>query len=258
MELMGQLVRDASIVVNQAAWRMFAQEYDIPYPGAFCSDLIRIFTPNARAAKRLYKEQRMKLAAACRDWGQSTVEIFWSMNHNPIPVSASPINQKEGEYFAMSNEPIITVPTIEVGSLTVSPAVLNRILWMMDNPRLITGITRIHDEKQVVMSASSVALLTTTTLKQAVNRQRHEFWHKFDLFQFRMKTGELIRDLKNGVITPDQTKQDVSWRCVSGNGSWRMITHQYETFIDEAGVAYQLSRNLGVEAIPTPSDIVLR
>jgi len=256
MEVTGPLIRDASLIVSQAAWKMFAQEHDIPYPGAFCSDLIRIFTPSAQAAKRLYKEKRKKLASACRDWGQSAVEIFWSMSHNPIPVSASPTSQLSGD-FTMQDEPLITVPTIEVGELTVSPQVLNRVTWMMENPKLITGITRVRDERQVVMSASSVALLTTTTLKQAVNRRRHEFWHEFDLSQFRRQTGEFIRDLKNAVITPEQTRVDVSWRCVSGNGSWRKITHQYLTFIDETGTAYQLSQNLGVEAISTPTDIII-
>lgn|GEM_PF-3164378 len=256
MDLTGSLIRDASLIVSQAAWKMFAQEYNIPYPGAFYSDLIRIFTPSSKAAKQLYREKRGELAKACRAWNQSAVEIFYAMNRNPIPVTASQ-KQQPGD-FTMSNGPLITVPTVEIGELTASTQILNRVNWMMENPELITGITRVHDEKQVVMSASSVALLTTTTLKEAVNRQRHEFWHQFDLYQFRVQTGELIRDLRNGVITPEDTRKDVSWRCVSRNGSWRMITHQYLTFIDEAGTAYQLSRNLGVEAIAPPTDIILR
>ncbi|HEY9298039.1 MAG TPA: hypothetical protein VIQ31_17100, partial [Phormidium sp.] len=164
---------------------------------------------------------------------------------------------KQEKKFMTYQKPLITIPSLEIGELTLTPELLPQLDFMMNNPELITGITRVHDERQVIMSASSVALLTTTTLKKAVTRRRSEYWHPHDLFEFRARTYEFVRDLLNGTTTPDKTQVDVSWRCVSGNGSWRLITHQYKTFVDGNKIAYQLSRNIGIEAIDPPGDLVL-
>lgn len=160
--------------------------------------------------------------------------------------------------MTMTSLPLITIPSVEIGALTLSRKLLDKVAWMLENPAPKTGVVRLHDEAQVIMSASSAALLTTTTLRQAVTRKRSEFWHPSDLLQFRVQTGEMVRDLKQGTKQPEDTLQEIQWRCVSGNGSWRLFTVQYQTFVDELGVAYQFSNNQGTERIEAPSDLAIR
>lgn len=160
--------------------------------------------------------------------------------------------------FTMTTLPLITTHSVEIGALTLSRKLLDKVAWMLENPAPKTGVVRLHDETQVIMSASSAALLTTTTLRQAVTRKRSEFWHPSDLLQFRVTTGEMVRDLKQGTKRAEDTLQEIQWRCVSGNGSWRLFTVQYETFVDELGVAYQFSHNQGTESIEAPADLVSR
>lgn len=251
--------------VDSTACRLFAHEsgvdlrkYVVELPNDFVRIIPRKKKTAIKDAVQLYDLCGKRIARKCWEWQRARAEI-WSTLPKPIAFFASETGQISCTLrnFNMTTEPIIATPTVEIGSLTLTPQLLQRLGWMLENPKAITGITRVFDEAQVIMSASSVALLTTTTLKQAVQRKRSEFWHPGDLINFRLKTGELIRDLKNGLITPEDTRQDVSWRCVSGTGRWRLITHQYETFIDDRGVPYQLSRNLGVEAIETPTDLIL-
>lgn len=154
------------------------------------------------------------------------------------------------------NLPLITMPTVEVGNLTMNRELLDRVAWMMENPEPKTGVVRLNDEAQVIMSASSAALLTTTTLQEAVTRKRSEFWHPLDLLLFRIKTGEMVRDLKQGLKKPEDTIQEVEWRCVSRSGNWRLFNVRYETFIDGMGIPYQFSNNQGTEQIEKPTDIV--
>ncbi len=221
-------------------------------------------------ARNLIKKPEIyeRLQLLVRKAGAEVAQIRCPGQKNGFPVFAAalddewdeavrPVETNYRSIMTSSSEPIIATPSAEIGSITLTRQVSDRLIWMLNNPQEVSGITRVYDEAQVIMSASSVALLTTTTLKQAVQRKRSEFWHPNDLMDFRILTGEFVRDLRNGVINPEQTRRDVSWRCVSGNGRWRLITHQYETFIDENGIAYQLSKNLGVEAIETPTDLVL-
>lgn len=259
MEQMGLIIRDATAVINCAAWKMFAQQCEIPYPGTFCSDLIRVFVPDKVAAKRLFREKRERLAIACKDWGQSLVEIFWSMNTRPLPIPAgSPNNDiQTGVNFTTMSQPLIALPSVEIGALTLTRQLLDRIVWMIEHPEVKTGIVACHNEAQLVMSKSSATLLTTTTLSQAVQRKRAEYWHPHDLLQSRIRIGEYVRDLRNGTTTPDKTRHEVSWRGVSTNGSWRRFTNVYETFIDDTGIAYQFSISEGFDAIDAPSDLIL-
>jgi len=251
---------EANEVYSRAASYQFAVEAGINqdiYSTRFFHTAVWIMAPNIKLASRLSKSRGSLIARKCWEWKSHKAEIY-SDSPNAITIPADEHGTIRTHRTIMSqSKPIITVPSLEIGQISASPEVLAKINWMSEHSDLVTGLTNVFTEQQSVMSGSSVALLTTTTLKQAVQRKRSEYWHPHDLMDFRLMTGELVRDLRNGVILPEDTRREVSWRCVSGSGKWRLITHMYETFIDEYGIAYQLSQNLGVDAIDVPTDLIL-
>lgn len=250
-----------AVAVNSTACRLFAKECGIDrrsYEVEFVGSSVQINTRKIGKAVQLYQLRGCQIARKLWEWGCKRAEIWNGEIPKPIVIPASQSKNKTLHSNIMANsEPIISVPTLEIGQLTLSKSLISYLDLMLENASDITGIVRIQDELQVAMSASSVALLTTTTVKQAVKRKRPEFWHPADLLNFRMQTGELVRDLRQGIKNSADTDIEVSWRCVSGTGKWRMITHRYQTFIDDRGVAYQFSKNVGSEAIETPKDLVL-
>lgn len=256
--LKGQGFSQLGCIYNKAASRRFAEEADIDqsvYRVNFSHAAVGILSPSIKLASRLLKASGGLIAKKCWEWQCSKAEIY-SDSPNPITISASEHGTITSSRTIMT-QPIITIPSLEIGQITASPEILKRMNWMLENPSLVTGITNVFTEQQCVMSASSKEILTTTTLKQAVHRKRSEYWHPHDLMKFRLMTGEFVRDLLAGTTSPNQTIREVSWRCVSGSGKWRLITHRYTTFVDSRGIPYQLSQNVGVEAIATPTDIVL-
>ncbi len=83
------LIRDALAIVDCAASRLFAQECQIDYPVEFCRNLIRVFVPDLREAKRLLNQKHGRLSQKCAEWGQDKVELVWSLLHRPLCIHAS-------------------------------------------------------------------------------------------------------------------------------------------------------------------------
>lgn len=251
------IIRDARIIISCKAWQLFAQECEIPYPGNFWKKWINIFTPTQRHAKLLWLNKRNKLAQACSHWEQELVRIFWS---NEKPLCIRPNFSKRLSVLGddlMSHGPLIATPSIEVGQLTITPQVLSKVVWMMENPTAKAVLIRVHDEAQKVMSQATASLVVGASLKEAVQRKRSEYWHPYDLVQSRIRTSELVQDLRQGSKQPEDTKHDLLWRGVSKDRTnWRNFNYTYEIFIDELGVAYQFGVNNGVEPIDHPSDLV--
>lgn len=159
----GLIIKEAVAIVNSTAWRMFAQECEIPYPGDFCSDLIRVFTPNMQAAKRLYKEKRERLARACYQWEQTMVEIFWSMSHHPIPVAAeSNKNQSEGSIMQSLSTISTPVPTLfgNLDSFRYSKVLLDTLGRILESDKPV-AMVRLRDQKQVFLNQKFSDLLAT-------------------------------------------------------------------------------------------------
>ncbi|HEY9597803.1 MAG TPA: hypothetical protein V6D33_09050 [Cyanophyceae cyanobacterium] len=254
------LIREAATAFNSAAGRIFIQECGIEEyvdSADFCVELIRLFTKGLPSAKYLMKRHREKLAATCRSWGQSFVEVFWSKDFNPYVIRANRSNEALS-IGAIMTQPIIATPSIEVGSLTLSRSVLRRLEYLIENPNTKGALVRVHDEAQVAMSQASASLIIGASTKEAVQRKRSEYWHPQDLVRSRRQISDFVHDLSQGIIKPEDTRHELSWRGVSKDGrNWRQFTHIYETFIDELGVAYQFATNIGVEQIEPPSDLVL-
>ncbi|NET08389.1 MAG: hypothetical protein F6K09_03660 [Merismopedia sp. SIO2A8] len=158
----------------------------------------------------------------------------------------------------MSHDPLIATPTVEIGALTVTRKLLDKIIWMIENPKAKAALVRVHDEAQLVISQASAQLIAGATVKEAAQRKRAEYWHPYDLLSSRIRISEQVRDLKNGIIRPEDTRYDLSWRGVSKDGlNWRTFSNTYETFVDELGIAYQFSVNSGVERIDPPADLIV-
>jgi hypothetical protein len=236
-------------------WAEFKAFCGLEVHGSFWGNCVHLFASNLDEAKYIWKYKRKKLTHAALIWQRELIKIYWSLSPGDKPIRINLFDLGDHSN-PMTNLPLITVPTVEIGALTLNRKLLNKVAWMLENPEPKTGVVRLHDEAQVIMSASSTALLTTTTLKEAVTRKRSEFWHPLDLLQFRIRTGEFVRDLKQGNKRPEETVEEVQWRCVSRSGSWRLFTVRYETFLDDMGVPYQFSNNQGTEQIEAPTDFV--
>ncbi len=83
------LIRDALQIIDCAAGRLFAQECQIDYPVDFYRNLIRVFVPDLRSAKRLLSRKYGQLSQKCAEWGQDKVEVVWSAIHKPLLIHAS-------------------------------------------------------------------------------------------------------------------------------------------------------------------------
>jgi hypothetical protein len=159
----GLIIREATAIVNCTAWRMFAQECEIPYPGDFCSDLIRVFTPSMSAAKKLYKEKRERLALACQNWEQSMVEIFWSSNHHPIPIAAaSNSSQLEGSTIMSSSNIPTSIPILfgNCDNFVFSKVLLDTMGRILESEKPV-AMVRLRDQKQVFLNRKFSDMLAT-------------------------------------------------------------------------------------------------
>jgi len=86
-----------------------------------------------------WKQKRTILIDAAKKWQRKLVRIYWSVNPQDKPITLKLGNCN------MTINPIIATPSVEVGNLRISKQILDKIIWLIENP-----------EKKVSLCVSSV------------------------------------------------------------------------------------------------------
>lgn len=197
-----------------------------------------------KQAYQILQTQGFELGLEAYRLRLESVLIYFPNCSNPIKINVESI-LKDLEY--MTNNLIITEPSYVTSNIEVSPVLYRAAGYFLENPEIRGAVVRLSDEKQIILSRANSSLIASSTLLQAVERKRHEYWHPEDLEQFRMFTQELEPN------NPD-SRREFSFRIfdpVSGD-NWRRNTNEYRLIEDALGIKYHFSINLGQEPIPTP------
>lgn len=147
----------------------------------------------------------------------------------------------------MTQNLIMSDPGFVISNIEVSPALYRAAGFFLEHPEVRGAVVRLSDEKQIILSRANSSLIASSTLLQAVERKRIEYWHPADLEDFRTFTLGLEPN------NPD-SRREFTFRIfdpVTGE-NWRKNTNEYRLIEDSLGNKYHFSINLGQETIPTP------
>lgn len=140
-------------------------------------------------------------------------------------------------------------PTIHAANLPLTPAILNALESIAENPQekwvLIRLDYNLNNQVQIAMTESCRDLVVGTSVQQALHRSRSEYWDLADLDEFsrvirqQMSVGSSIECKWKG------------YSPVTGS-NWREFTYCYRMIDDVDGYLWQLGQNVAVRAIEAP------
>ena len=123
--------------------------------------------------------------------------------------------------------------------IAVSPALLRIANQLMENPSM-TGVVRLSDELQVIMSDGCAVLNPGHTLTEATTWKRPDFWHPQDLADFRR-------------MCRQQSELEFTWRSFDPLDPTKTIdlefTTRYRLVDGQDGQHYQVCDNLGMRQL---------
>ncbi len=157
-----------------------------------------------------------------------------------------PSRQMELANTLTSDEPSKLVWFANVG---IAPAILQIANDLMENPRK-TGVVRLSDELQILMSDGCKILNPGHTLQEATTWTRSQFWHPQDLVDFR-------RDCQQRLNADGSNTIEFTWRSFDPAlgfgcrepGNWLEFSTSYKLFDGGSGEFYQVCNNLGMREI---------
>lgn len=149
-----------------------------------------------------------------------------------------------------SDEPSKLVWFANVG---ITPAILQIANELMENPRK-TGVVRLSDELQVLMSNGCNVLNPGHTLQEATTWKRSQFWHPQDLIDFRRESQQRLSDDGSNTIefTWRSFDPDLGFDCREP-GNWLEFSTSYRLLDGGNGEFYQVCNNLGMREIEAVS-----
>ncbi|MDZ8262748.1 hypothetical protein [Nostoc sp. ChiQUE01b] len=244
-----ELLKVAQQIINDEAVRLFTQECGIHYPVIFENKSIKIYVQSQRAARVLSWQKCYLLSKQCISWNYQKVEIYSPPYYcSPITINPYAILTKYCDYQdSVMNKvpPIIAKAGIQFDNLKLSQSLLPIIIRWIENPNIKGAIVRISDERQIVLTEASAALISGTDLLGATKRKRSDYWYLSDLSDMR-------RETKQRGDSPFEFR----WRGTNEQRSqWTLFVSSYYIVCDEFSNVYQISENIGAEQIIPPPTI---
>ena len=216
----------------------------MPMPAiSFALDALIVQAISQTQARTILKIQGYELGLLAYRLNLNSVLIKYPGCKKPVKIFTK--NIVEDIHFMMRN--LVIEPGYVTSNLEVSPVLYRAAGYFLEHPEIRGAVVRLSDEKQIILSRTNSSLIASSTLLQAVERKRIEYWHPEDLDAFRAFTLGLEPN------NPD-SKQEFSFRIfdpVTGD-NWRRNTNEYRLLEDSFGLKYHLSINLGQEPIPSP------
>lgn len=221
-------------------------ENQIKKPGwgfLLSSEALIVEAPSKADAQKFVRTTTGVLAIWASKFNRMATLVRYPGCNRPyrIPATMAAINYEQ-EFLVMT-QPIVATPAIEIAELKLSNSLLPTIIRWMENPNIKGGIIRIPDERQVVLTQASAALVSGTDLKGATQRKRSDYWYLPDLEEMRLA----IEQQGDGIF-------EFSWRGTDEKQSrWDRFTNRYWKVRDELGNVYQCFENVGVDQIEAPT-----
>lgn len=210
----------------------------------YSSQHLVLEAPSRAAARDCVRGKFNILATWATKFGLKDTLVIYPGCPKPYRIPASIVNR--GEYMNQ----LIPVAGIAIAQMKLSKPILDVFAYFLENPQIKGGLVRLSDERQIAVSEASAALIKNATLEDAVQRKRSDFWYPEDLNEINLLTRQRLE-----INNPDSTIE-FSWRGVDRTGTdWRRFTNRYRLVQDDFGVVYQVSVNLGVEAIASPVSV---
>ena len=241
-----KLLRVAQQIISDEAVRLFAKECGINYPMIFEGEIIKIYTFSIKEARVLSWQKCYLLSKQCISWNLQKIEIYFPPYYcSPITINPHAILAK----YCNSQDPIMTTVSpiiaragIKIEDMKLSQSLLSIIIRWIENPNIRGGIVRISDERQIVLTEASAALISGTDLVGATKRKRSDYWYLPDLEDMRCET-------KQRGDSPFEFR----WRGTDEQRyQWNLFVNSYYTVCDEFSNVYLISENVGYEQITPP------
>lgn len=135
----------------------------------------------------------------------------------------------------------VIIPGVHMNIPFMSPVLLKTLSLFLENSDERWTLIRVHDERQIAMTASCQAIIKNATVSDAINRRRPEFWDAEDLRLFHQKARQTLE-----IDNPNSVMQH-RFKVVDRTGTdWRWMISDYR-LISDNGVLYQVSNNRGWE-----------
>lgn len=218
---------------------------------AFSPSAIIIDTPSKGEAKKL-KANTHLLASWAENFRRVATFVRYPGCRKPYRIPVCMTGDTPMTLVLNPNNKLI-----EIHALTIAPSIWREMGWLLEHPEQAGGIVRVTDNQQVVMSHTNAKKDADYTagagVKKAVTWKRSDFWHPSDLADFE-------RDWRQGLEpnNPDSWLE-FTWRSfdpelgISSPDGWLEFTNRYKLLIDEHGIAYHVSHNLGLQIISQPT-----
>jgi len=145
-------------------------------------------------------------------------------------------------------QPLVATPDIAIAEMMISAPFLRVLNQMIETPGARSGIVRVEDNRQLVVSQSMAPMISGDSVKAATRRRREDYWHLPDLAAFEREWRQRLT-----VDDPDSVIE-FRFACYDpvSKGNWRQMVNTYRA-VELGGVLYHYSTNVGCESITMPS-----
>lgn len=218
-----------ALLADEVLWKVFQRP---SWSVSINQDKLILDCPNELTAKWVISLFLPQLAQSTKKLGLKHTLVKHPNQRRPYRVLPN-----------MTDQPIITVPGLEISDLSLTPALLPWLAHFLENPEIKGGVIRLRDEKQIVLSNAIAPILRGGSLKSATNRKRQDFWHLPDLEEMRLA----VRDSGSSF--------EFSYRCHGSDqfaGIWFRNFIRYQQIEDSRGEIYQKFEILDCQEVAAP------
>jgi hypothetical protein len=218
----------------------------------FAHDKLVFYIPGGRSdAERFVELVANNIVLSLKKLNLSLAHICYRDMIKPIKLCVEMAESLKIEEESMLGKSTTKDIGIQVAEQKLSIPILRVLNYFGEQPERRSALVRLYDERQIVVTESSSVLIKGATLEEAVQRKRSSYWYLPDLEDFRRESRQSLEPNNESSFI------EFSWRGVSKDGiNWRRFTNKYRLIQDSYGVLYQVSHNLSVEQITTPSVIL--
>ena len=175
----------------------------------------------------------------------NTVINFLVGDHNILEIDEYMHTGKDTEETEMANELWFS------NQLSFSPEIIRLALEICERPRS-AGIIRLSDERQILIHDAASCTLNFTSLQDATNLRRSQYWYPQNLIDFRRRCEqELSADGYSTIEHKYLTFEPTKGMNDNTPGNWMEITSRYQLH-EIAGQYYQVYETLDYKNVDMP------
>ena len=212
----------------------------------FSKDAIFVDVGDRNSLKDIAITYEQELADWAKLFGKTWTILRCTGNQLGISADLSDI---EANKMVSTSETIQIANMLWFGNVPVTPELFRLAADLIENPRR-AGITRLPDERQIILTNESGFSLKNSSLEEAVTWKRTDYWHPADLEEFRHRCqqelsvgGESYIEHSYRTFEPTLGPNDPTV------GNWARMTQRYRLFDGNDGNFYQLCEALDIEEL---------